>query len=127
MFSLKILNDLVMEPVLVKTVSYFKLSALRRSKALELFMKESFLQEEMQRQKTKGKRQKKKGGFFMVQIYTYLSTVVIWPHMQGLQCSVLHQVVVISLSRMLPMLRRWLPHHLPAAGVSLSTFHCLLW
>jgi hypothetical protein len=37
---------LVIEPVVVKTVSYFKESVVRRSLASVVFMKESFLQEE---------------------------------------------------------------------------------
>ncbi len=77
LFSLMILNDLVMEPAVVKTVSYFKLSVLVRSKASELLMKESFLQEASKRQKEKGKRQKRKFCFFIVQIYTYLITVLL--------------------------------------------------
>jgi len=77
LFSLMILNDLVMEPVLVKTVSYFKLSVLVRSNASALLMKESFLQEASKRQSVKSKRQKRKFRFFIVQIYTYLTTVLL--------------------------------------------------
>ena len=47
-----------MDPVVVKTVSYFKESAVNLSLASVLVMKESFLQEESKMQKAKSKRQK---------------------------------------------------------------------
>ena len=45
LLSLKILKDCVIEPVLVKTVSNFILSALNDSRAFGLVINDSFLQE----------------------------------------------------------------------------------
>jgi hypothetical protein len=55
-----ILNNLVIEPVVVKTVSYFKVSAVMLSLANSLVLKESFLQEAViKRQKAMGNMQKR--------------------------------------------------------------------
>jgi len=62
-----ILNDLVMEPVVVKTVSYFKESAVMVSLASGLVIKESFLQEESKKQKAKTRKQEARN-LFMIQI-----------------------------------------------------------
>ena len=51
-----ILKDLVVDPVVVKTVSYFKVSALIRTWANSLVINESFLQEVMKKQKVKIKK-----------------------------------------------------------------------
>jgi hypothetical protein len=63
LFSLMILNDLVIEPVLVKTVSYFKASVVMVSLASALVIKESFLQEESRKQKAGSKKQKERNLF----------------------------------------------------------------
>jgi hypothetical protein len=48
-----ILNEVVLEPVVVKTVSYFKVSAVMVSCANSLVIKESFLQEAKKSKKVK--------------------------------------------------------------------------
>ena len=63
LFSLMILNDLVIEPVVVKTVSYFKESVVMVSLASALVIKESFLQEESRKLKAKSEKQKEKNLF----------------------------------------------------------------
>jgi hypothetical protein len=50
-------NDWVMEPMLVKTVSYLSVSLLVVNLAAVDVMKESFLQAESKKQNTKGKKQ----------------------------------------------------------------------
>jgi phosphate/sulfate permease len=57
LFSFLIVNDWVVEPVLVNTVSYFSVSALVFTTAFGEVMNESFLQEE--KQKAKNKQYKK--------------------------------------------------------------------
>lgn len=52
-----------MEPAVVKTVSYFKLSVLVRSKASALLMNESFLQELLVMLNTTAAKNKKQAFF----------------------------------------------------------------